>query len=278
MGLRVISVVVASLILAACGGGGDNSSPIVSDINVGQIAFGQILPITLSGRNLDQEDGSISVQVSGCQGLALSSVVTNERVQLTCIPSTVGSITVSALLASGDVLAKKEFFVPPPHVTFDTNLGSIVVELKPLEAFNTVVNFLSYLHSGAYDNVIFHRVVANFVAQSGAITTDNLLIPTQAPIPLESNNGLFNVAGTLGMARLNSPVDSATSEFYFNLKDNFELNYVSEEVPGYAVFGEIISGLAVLNEIGNVQVQDAGGGLTHLPISPVVINSVRQTQ
>lgn len=277
---RVLSVLGLSVLLSSCGGGGGGGPllPVVNDITVGQLSFGKTLPITLAGINLNQDDDSVVVQVSGCQGLAQSSAVTAEAVQLTCVPTTVGPLTVTALSQTGEVLASRQFTVPAPQVTFDTNLGTIVAELKPQEAFATVVNFLIYVQSGAYNNVIFHRVQADFVAQTGAVTADEIPVPPRTAIALESNNGLSNLKGTLGMARLDSPLDSATSSFYFNLADNLNLDYVSEERPGYAVFGEIVSGLAVLEAIGNVPVQNIGGNLTHFPITPIIINTAIQTQ
>jgi peptidyl-prolyl cis-trans isomerase A (cyclophilin A) len=134
-----------------------------------------------------------------------------------------------------------------PKVIFKTDLGSFVVELYPKQAPITVQNFLTYVDTKFYDGTIFHRVVPGFVAQTGGMTFDFNEKETNAPIKNESFNKLGNDYKTLAMARLNDP-DSATSQFYINLKANPALN-ATETKPGYTVFGKVIEGMEVIEKI-----------------------------
>lgn len=138
----------------------------------------------------------------------------------------------------------------PNIVEIQTNIGTIAVRLNPEKAPTTVANFLSYVDGGFYDKTLFHRVVKNFVIQGGGYDlATGKLKTTLAPIANESNNGLSNVSGTISMARTDDP-NSATSQFFINLKDNAGLDYSSPNA-GYAVFGEVISGMDVVKAIGN---------------------------
>jgi peptidyl-prolyl cis-trans isomerase A (cyclophilin A) len=138
-----------------------------------------------------------------------------------------------------------------------TSSGEIVIELETAKAPVTVANFLGYVKSGFYNNTIFHRTVPDFVVQGGGFTTGFAQKSgVGAAIKLESNVGLSNVRGTIAMARLGDPqFDSATSQFFFNTKDNAAiLDYKSTAAPGYAVFGRVISGLSTVDAI-NAQPQ-----------------------
>ncbi len=134
-----------------------------------------------------------------------------------------------------------------PQVTFETDLGTIVIELFPKEAPVTVENFLRYANDGFYTGTIFHRVIPGFVVQGGGLTFDFMRKEPRAPIKNESDNGLKNYKGTLSMARLPDP-DSATSQFFINLKHNKNLNAKKDEL-GYAVFGKVIDGMDVVMKI-----------------------------
>ncbi|QQX82597.1 peptidyl-prolyl cis-trans isomerase [Shewanella sp. KX20019] len=131
-----------------------------------------------------------------------------------------------------------------PEVEFDTSMGKIVVELDRTRAPLTVDNFLTYVVKGHYDNTLFHRVIADFVVQGGGLDLEKEERPTDQPIVNESGNGLSNLTGTIAMARENEP-HSATSQFYFNVVDNEKLDPSSRRW-GYAVFGEVTSGMEVL--------------------------------
>lgn len=133
-----------------------------------------------------------------------------------------------------------------------TSSGEIVVELYDTYAPQTVANFYKYVAAGFYTNTLIHRVDRDFVIQGGGYSPGMVnKQPLYAPIPLESNNGLSNLRGTIAMARRSDP-DSATSQFFFNVQDNTSLDYQSATNPGYAVFGRIISGLNTMDAINVV--------------------------
>lgn len=133
-----------------------------------------------------------------------------------------------------------------------TSSGEMVVELYDSYAPATVANFYRYVADGFYNNTLIHRVDRDFVVQGGGFAPGQFEKATPyAPIPLESNNGLSNLRGTIAMARRSTP-DSATSQFFFNVQDNTALDYQGPANPGYTVFGRIISGLPVLDAINIV--------------------------
>lgn len=134
-----------------------------------------------------------------------------------------------------------------PRVHLETDLGDITLELFPDKAPVTVANFLQYCRDGFYLGTIFHRVVPGFVVQGGGYTFDYVKKETRDPIANESDNGLFNRSGTLAMARLADP-DSATSQFYINLRNNRHLDPKPNQA-GYTVFGRVIDGMKVLTKI-----------------------------
>ena len=162
-----------------------------------------------------------------------------------------------------------------PVVTMETSLGSIQIELYPQEAPRTVENFLAYVRDGFYDGTIFHRVVPGFVIQGGGFSADMQEKRTRPPIPNEAANGLKNSRGTLSMARTMDP-NSATSQFFINLRDNAALDYRgnSAREMGYAVFGKVVSGMDVVDRIGKVATTSRGP-YQDVPVQPVVIESAR---
>ena len=163
-------------------------------------------------------------------------------------------------------------YIINPQVTVQTTLGTIVIELYPEQAPITVANMLAYTNSGFYAGTLFHRVIPGFMDQGGGFTTGMVYkTPTYAPITLESNNGLSNLRGTIAMARTNA-ADSATSQFFINQADNLFLNYSSSASPGYAVFGKVVSGMAVVDSISNVP-----RSASDAPLSEITITSVQQT-
>jgi peptidyl-prolyl cis-trans isomerase A (cyclophilin A) len=149
-----------------------------------------------------------------------------------------------------------------------TNMGTIEVQLNRSKAPITVDNFVKYVNSGFYDGLIFHRVISNFMIQGGGFTPDGNQKTTNAPIVLESNNGLNNEVGTIAMARTNVP-NSATSQFFINVADNSSLNYAPGN-PGYAVFGNVISGMDIVYAISKVATSKPGDK----PLKDVVMESV----
>jgi len=158
-----------------------------------------------------------------------------------------------------------------PKVKLATSMGDIVVQLDPAKAPKTVENFLAYVNDKHYDGTIFHRVINGFMIQGGGFTPDMLPKPTRPPIPLEANNGLKNDTYTIAMARTGNP-NSATSQFFINVKDNAMLNAPSPDGHGYAVFGKVIEGAAVVDKIKAVATANKGPH-QNVPTTPVTITS-----
>ncbi|NPA58529.1 MAG: peptidyl-prolyl cis-trans isomerase [Aquificae bacterium] len=161
-----------------------------------------------------------------------------------------------------------------PVVVIKTNMGDIYVELYPDKAPKTVKNFLTYVEEGFYNGLIFHRVVKGFVIQGGGFDKNlQYRKPTHPPVENESNNGLSNVRGTIAMARTSDP-HSATTQFYINLADNTFLDYgKNPQKWGYTVFGRVIKGMDVVDEIGQVPVMNVGM-MINVPVKPIIIEKV----
>ena len=156
-------------------------------------------------------------------------------------------------------------------VVIETSKGNIEIELNQEKAPISVKNFLNYVKNNHYDGTVFHRVISNFMIQGGGFTPDGEQKPVDNPIKLESNNGLKNDEGTIAMARTNIP-DSATSQFFINVKGNDLLNYAPGN-DGYAVFGKVISGMEVVNEIKAVNT-GIKFGMQDWPTEDVVITKI----
>lgn len=154
-------------------------------------------------------------------------------------------------------------------VKLTTSMGPIVIELDRAKAPISADNFVKYVESGHYNGTIFHRVIENFMVQGGGFTKDMQQKPVNPPIKNESTNGLKNNNYTLAMARTNVR-DSATSQFFINVKDNDFLNYAGEANPGYAVFGKVVEGTETVEKIKKVATGNAGGH-QNVPTTPVVI-------
>jgi peptidyl-prolyl cis-trans isomerase B (cyclophilin B) len=148
-----------------------------------------------------------------------------------------------------------------PQVKLETSLGDIIIELNSEKAPNTVANFINYVESGFYDGTIFHRVIENFMIQGGGFTEDFVQKSPNASIKNEANNGLSNVKGSLAMARTGDP-HSATAQFFINTVDNSFLDFKSDKQDatwGYAVFGEVIEGMDVVDAIRVVATSNKNG-------------------
>ena len=156
-----------------------------------------------------------------------------------------------------------------PMVLISTSSGDIKLELYEKKAPITVANFLSYASDGFYDGTIFHRVINNFMIQGGGFTADMSQKPTKPPIKNEADNGLKNERGTIAMART-AVVDSATSQFFINHKDNAFLDNGARDF-GYAVFGKVVDGMEVVDKIAAVRTK-AGD----VPVETVTIVSVKK--
>ena len=148
-----------------------------------------------------------------------------------------------------------------------TTSGDITIELYEDEAPISSENFMEYVKDGFFNDTIFHRVIPNFMIQCGGMTEDMMSKPTRAPIKNEAKNGKKNLRGTLAMART-MEIDSATSQFFINLVDNNFLDHGDRDF-GYAVFGEVIEGMDVVDKIASFSTNSK-----YVPIEPIIIRDV----
>jgi peptidyl-prolyl cis-trans isomerase A (cyclophilin A) len=158
-------------------------------------------------------------------------------------------------------------------IRFETTLGDFTIELLDKEAPLSVANFLRYIDDEFFDETIFHRIVPGFVIQGGGFTEDMTQKKTQPPVKNEADNGLKNKRGTLSMARTND-VNSATSQFFVNLKDNDFLDH-SRGSFGYAVFARVTEGMDVIDKIAAVET-GRRRGFDDVPVDAVIMKSVRR--
>jgi cyclophilin family peptidyl-prolyl cis-trans isomerase len=156
-------------------------------------------------------------------------------------------------------------------VKLTTSLGEIIIQLNTEKAPVSSANFLTYVNEGFYNGTIFHRVIPGFMAQGGGFDTSFNQKAVHAPIKNEANNGLTNSRGTLAMARTNDP-NSATAQFFINYKDNSFLNHTSQTASGwgYAVFGEVIEGMDVVDAMAK-QATGNRGGHQDVPKTDIII-------
>ena len=162
-----------------------------------------------------------------------------------------------------------------PIVNISTSMGSIRIELDAEKAPITTKNFLDYVSDGYYGGLIFHRVIPGFMIQGGGMDAQMKQKDAKAPIKNEAANGLKNKVGSIAMARTNI-VDSATAQFFINVKDNDFLNHKSAtpEGFGYAVFGQVVEGMDVVHKIAKVRTGNHGAH-QDVPAEAVMINSVK---
>jgi len=179
-----------------------------------------------------------------------------------------------SLFGGMPALAAKAAKSKNPVVTIVTSKGDIKVELDEEKAPISVKNFLTYVKEKHYDGTIFHRVIPAFMIQGGGMTADmKEKGGTHASIKNEADNGLLNKDGTIAMARTNDP-NSATDQFFINVKDNAFLDYKGAENPGYAVFGKVISGMDVVHKIEQVATTDKFPH-QNVPVEAVAIKTIK---
>ena len=198
------------------------------------------------------------------------------KISTTSITRRAASAVLAALALSASIGMVMAADAVAPKVSFATSEGDFVVEVYPDKAPKTVENFLQYVKDKHYDGTIFHRVIDNFMVQGGGYDGGYAEKKTRAPVVHEgrealAKGGAKNVVGTLAMARTNDP-NSATSQFFINLKDNDFLN-PSTQAPGYTVFGKVTSGMDVVNKIKALPTGAGGPFPTDVPRTPVVIKS-----
>jgi cyclophilin family peptidyl-prolyl cis-trans isomerase len=244
---------------------------VVPEVTSAQVStpifVGQPLLITLQGTELQQQ---LSVTATGCGALRKSTVEPRLSTATTayyrCVPTAPGEVQVVVKRVQDDVQLSSTPFtvpaeIPATEVTFTVSNGAgvsgdIVITLEPAKAPITVGNFLEYVQDGFYKDTAFHRRVTDFIVQGGGYaqpldptaTTLPTLKPTYGAIPLEDEAGLLNLKNTISMARTNA-ANSATSQFFFNLKDNPNLDRASATQRGYAVFGTVTAGADVITAI-----------------------------
>lgn len=165
-----------------------------------------------------------------------------------------------------------------PRVLLHTSEGDITLELYPDKAPKTVANFLQYAREGFYAGTVFHRVIKGFLVQGGIYDRNLAERRTRPPIPVEADNGLSNLRGTVAAARAPDVMQSATSQFFINLVDNRRLDFVSDRsglTAGYAVFGKVVEGMDVVDRIGALPTIPLGPFSGDVPKPLVVIEGVK---
>ncbi|MBP1607510.1 MAG: Peptidylprolyl isomerase [Acidobacteria bacterium] len=185
----------------------------------------------------------------------------------------VGSVLLILSAVVALPLATAQTAATGPVVVMKTSLGEIRIQLDQDKAPVSVKNFLAYVNKKHYDGTVFHRVISTFMIQGGGFTAAMEKKPTGQPIKNEAQNGLKNVRGSVAMARTADP-NSATCQFFINVIDNPGLDYPKPDGHGYAVFGQVVAGMDVVDKIKAVAVTTTNG-MQNVPVSPVVIESVR---
>jgi cyclophilin family peptidyl-prolyl cis-trans isomerase len=164
-----------------------------------------------------------------------------------------------------------------PQLLISTSMGDITLQLDSVRAPISVANVLRYVKEKHYDNTAFYRVAKGFVIQMGSFDANGKgrgIHP--GPVPLEANNSLSNLRGTVALGRADAP-DSATAEFYINLADNTPLDHKADDpgnTTGYAVFGQVVSGMDVVDAIGQVPTGDNGPMPGQAPVTPIIVKKV----
>ena len=266
-------------LLASCGSNIDPVTGITAD---GLRYTGSVGTVTLHLTGDALTASGFHAYANGTECTKDNSTSETSRVAncIITIPTTL-KVDVRVTNSSGDQIYTTNFTVPAPQVTFVTTMGTFVLELNPEKAPITVNNFLSYVNKSPsfYENTIFHRVIRDFVVQGGGFTAGMTAVTGQgSAITLESNNGLSNDIGTVAMARTSDP-NSATSQFYINVGNNTSLNYDQTKgtANGYAVFGKVISGMDVIDNI-SVWPTTTVSGNANVPVTDITVTSSSQTQ
>ena len=182
-------------------------------------------------------------------------------------------------VAAGDTASAQPAAAAGPQVLIHTSLGDITLSLDPAHAPVTVQNFLHYVKEGHYDGTVVYRVVPGFVIPGGSYDADIHYRAVHEDIPLEANNGLRNLRGTIAMAR--EAPNTANAEFFINLADNADLDHHASDpgnTTGYTVFGQVVSGMNVVDRIAAVPLGNHGPFPGAAPVDPVVIEKVSLVQ
>lgn len=181
----------------------------------------------------------------------------------------------TALTLLGVVMAATSVTAANPQVVLETSLGNVTIELFEDKAPITVKNFLEYTDGKHYDGTVFHRVIDGFMIQGGGFDGSGTQKKTKPPIKNESANGVKNARGTIAMARTRD-VDSATSQFFINHKDNTGLDHPNN--GGYCAFGKVVAGMDVVDKIAKVKCKPNEMGEMASPVEPVILKSVKRVE
>lgn len=186
---------------------------------------------------------------------------------------TVYLLTLALMMWSFNAHAADKKEIKNPEILITTTMGKIKLKLNSEKAPITTENFVKYVEKKHYDGTIFHRVIPGFMIQGGGHLPDMKEKDTLAPIKNEAKNGLSNMRGTIAMARTNE-IDSATAQFFINVVDNQKLDYRDDNRYGYAVFGEVVEGMDVVDKIKNVKTTTKGEH-ADVPVETVLIKTAR---
>jgi len=301
-GAAALSALLLAALCACGGGGGDTTPATVSAMSVLATKYGAPAQVTVTGTHL----GNLSLNAPGCKNVTRLTTAptasTDTTAYFSCTPSGAYTSTISGV-TNGSTVGSTTLTVPPPIVTMAVSgggvAGNIVFNLRGNQAPITVDNFLAYVNAGFYDNkdgkgaTIFHRVIAGYIVQGGGYTVTNsgtLPAPKTtpfAPIPLETSGG-SNLQWTAAMARQDETqvgtTTTATSQFFFNLKNNSGVLDPSTKTSGYAVFADVSSSASVIQAIAAAPctaivtngVPSNDGSC--VPVPNVVVTSATQTQ
>ena len=272
-----LKLALSLLVLIILNGCGSSSSTPLSAPNVqtSKLAYGIPIAFYVGVTQLNQ---GVTFSATLCGDITQVQSPSPLYLAYSCTTTGTGTLLFTAKDSSGNLLLSKSYTIPDPQVTMVTSLGTVVFDLNPNAAPNTVQNFLQYVNSGFYSNSIFHRVIPGFVVQAGGFKSGmNQVTSTYPAIALETPNGLSNTLGTLAMARTSDP-NSATSQFFVNLADNSSsLDYQNSSNPGYAVFWYVSSGVDVINKIASIQTTTVGS-YENVPVTDLTITSMKRTQ
>lgn len=264
---------VLAAVLSGCGG--SDFEPTVTSVRAVFLRYGQEATIQVGGFHL--KNSMVIDAAPWCASPSFTGGSTPTLAVIRCAVAAVGEGTLTLRSDAGRVLYRTTLQVPLPQVQVRTTQGTITLELDPAKAPATVDNFLGYVAAGFYADTLIHRVIPGFVIQGGGFTGSfgeelRLKDGLRDAIALESANGLSNLRGTVAMARTSAP-DSATSQFFVNLVDNLFLDRQDDASPGYAVFGQVVAGLEVVDAIATLST-GSSGSLQDVPTQDVRIEQV----
>ena len=280
-----LEALIGVWLLAGCGGGG-GATTSMSNASATSVRYGQTMTVSFNGLGFDR---GVRAEISGpCDNLERVAGGTATLVQFTCTVSAVGDIVASLVDSSdGFVYGSLKVNVPMPRVlvsvTDGTRTGSMVLELNPTAAPASARQFLSYVSASFYNGTVFHRVSPATAILGGGFTSTSegiisAKLPTLASVPLE-RTGLKHLRGSVALYR-EAGLNSANSMFFINTVDNPRFDAGSAETPdGYAVFGQVVQGLDILDEIAKVPVRaDLSLGVNDVPLTAVRISAALQTR